>query len=162
MLLVASLVFWFLIRADSNWNAVCFAFWYFPPFFVCIVDILRMLHASTSKYCSMLQFYFCGYKQNASREETQLFPQQSREKALIIRSVCSYMQSPVECQTYSDHHNPLFCFCAVFFGCCLFPPSAVCSGVVPHSLAGVWVIHVLFLVSLWEWANRENIFPSAG
>lgn len=61
-------------------------------------------------------------------QETQLYPQQSHEKKpLIVGSVCLCMQSPVECQYYSDHHNPLFLFLCSFlwlvfvsFQWCLF------------------------------------------
>lgn len=103
-------------------------------FYVCIVEFPRVLCAMfllpSIVPCHSLTLLDTN---QTKPRDSALSSAITRKKPLIVGSVCLCMQSPVECQYYSDHHNPLF-FVSVFFslaGVCFLPVMFV------HSLAGV-------------------------
>lgn len=97
-------------------------------FYVCIVEFPRVLCAMfllpSIVPCHSLTLLDTN---QTKPRDSALSSAITRKKPLIVGSVCLCMQSPVECQYYSDHHNPLFLFLCSFlwlvfvsFQWCLF------------------------------------------
>lgn len=84
-------------------------------FYVCIVEFPRVLCAMfllpSIVPCHSLTLLDTN---QTKPRDSALSSAITRKKPLIVGSVCLCMQSPVECQYYSDHHNPRFLFLCSF------------------------------------------------
>lgn len=147
-----------LISVESLILFDCFVLWIF--FSLCIVDFLKN---------AMVRFYFqvlfpvrvlVSWIQTACQARGGYVLSNHKPDCAIV-SGCLCMWLPVQCQYVSVHHNPLFCLFPLFFGSYLLF-FHTCFSRIHQWLFSRCLTHSFLWVCLWEWANHQNIFPSAG
>lgn len=139
----------------------CFFFKFFLAFcnvillcLHCWVPKSTLRHVSPSKYCSMPQFDFIGYKSDQTKRLSSILSNHTKKafnswECLLVHAVTCWM--PV---LQWSPQSPFFV--SVFFslaGVCFLPVMFV------HSLAGVWVIHILFCLAYENEQILKIFFP---